>query len=157
MVEVIKGALQQLTAGELVPWIIRDADTGEVVGTTSFHDLNEARETLAIGRTQVARSRWRTAVNTETKLLLMTHAFETLGVGRLEWHADVNNARSIAAITRLGARREGTFYRHKRRVDGSFRDSVIFAMTIDEWPAAKKTLVARLARGEDGRHVAGHN
>ena len=88
-------------------------------------------------------------MNTEAKLLLMTHAFETLGVGRLEWHTDLRNERSQAAIARLGAVREGVLRRHKRRGDGTWRDTVLFAMTAEDWPVAKKTLVARLGRGSD--------
>jgi uncharacterized protein len=145
MVDVIESALRQDAAGERVSWILRDARTGAALGTTSYYDINEARETVAIGHTQVARSRWRTAVNTETKLLLMTRAFEVLGAGRVEWHTDIRNARSQAAIERLGATREGVFRRHKRRGDGTWRDSVIYALTVDDWPVAKKLLVERLA------------
>jgi uncharacterized protein len=150
MAALIGSALEQHSRGELVPFTLRDAGTGEVIGTTSYHDINIERETIAIGRTQIARSRWRTAVNTEAKLLLLTRAFEVLGAGRVEWHVDDRNERSQAAVARLGAGREGVFRRHKRRRDGSWRDSVIFAMTIEDWPAAKKRLVERLAAGHTG-------
>ncbi|HEY2792690.1 MAG TPA: GNAT family protein, partial [Micromonosporaceae bacterium] len=128
-------------------WIIRDASTGAATGTTSYYGISEFNETVAIGHTQVARDRWRTAVNTEAKLLLLTRAFETLGAGRVEWHTDDRNERSQAAIARLGAQREGVLRRHKRRADGTWRDTVQYAMTIDDWPAAKKRLVERLAAG----------
>jgi RimJ/RimL family protein N-acetyltransferase/nitroimidazol reductase NimA-like FMN-containing flavoprotein (pyridoxamine 5'-phosphate oxidase superfamily) len=147
MTLIIEDALQAAAGGERVPWIIRDARTGAPVGTTSYYGISEFNETVAIGHTQVARDRWRSAVNTEAKLLLMTRAFETLGAGRVEWHTDDRNERSQAAIARLGAHREGVLRRHKRRADGTWRDTVQYAMTIDDWPAAKKRLVERLAAG----------
>jgi uncharacterized protein len=85
-------------------------------------------------------------VNTEAKLL-MTRAFEVLGAQRVEWQTDILNLRSQAAIERLGATREGVLRRHRRRADGTWRDSVYYGMTAAEWPVAKNTLVARLARG----------
>jgi RimJ/RimL family protein N-acetyltransferase len=153
---MVDDALAQHAAGERTPWIIRDAATGEAIGTTSYYGFSEPFETIGIGGTQIARSRWRTAVNTEAKLLLMTRAFETLGLGRIEWHTDIRNERSQAAIARLGATREGVFRRHKRRADGTWRDSVQFAMTIDEWPSARNRLVTRLAAGQNGAHAGDH-
>jgi uncharacterized protein len=142
---IVNQALRQQATGEAVPYVVRDARTGEFVARTSFYDIRPSFESLAIGGTVTARSRWRTAVNTEAKLLLMTRAFEGLGAGRVEWHTDSRNLRSQAAIERLGATREGVFRRHKQRGDGSWRDSVMYAMTSDEWPAARAHLTARLA------------
>jgi RimJ/RimL family protein N-acetyltransferase len=153
---MIEIALAKYAAEQQVPWIIRDVETGEAIGTTSYYGFSAANQTIAIGHTQVARARWRTAVNTEAKLLLMTRAFETLRLGRIEWHTDIRNERSQAAIARLGATREGVLRRHKRRADGTWRDSVQFAMTVDEWPAARDRLVARLAAGHNDAH-AGHH
>jgi RimJ/RimL family protein N-acetyltransferase len=133
-----------------VPLLIRDAVTGEAIGTSSYYGINETNETIAIGYTQFARARWRTAANTESKLLMMAHAFDTLGAGRVEWHTDVRNTRSQAAIERLGATREGVLRRHKRRSDGTWRDTVQYAMTVDEWPTARNRLAARLAAGNTG-------
>lgn len=138
-----------------VPWAIRDNAGGEIIGTTSYYNVKPAFETVAIGHTKIARSHWRTAVNTEAKLLLLTRTFEVLGAGRVEWHTDLRNERSQAAIARLGAAREGVIRRQKRRADGSWRDTVQFAMLADEWPTARKALVARLAEGHTGAH-AGH-
>ena len=86
-------------------------------------------------------------MNTEAKLLLMTRAFEELGAVRVEWQTDILNLRSQAAIERLGATREGVLRRHKRRADGTWRDSVFYGLTVDEWPVVKNTLATRLARG----------
>jgi RimJ/RimL family protein N-acetyltransferase/nitroimidazol reductase NimA-like FMN-containing flavoprotein (pyridoxamine 5'-phosphate oxidase superfamily) len=143
MAAIIDQALAQAARNELVPFTIRDAVTGEIVGTTSYHDISPDRETIAIGRTQIARPRWRTAINTESKLLMLAHAFGRLGAGRVEWHVDIRNERSQAALGRLGAAREGVFRRHKQRRDGTWRDSVIYSMTIEEWPAARDRLRER--------------
>ncbi len=147
MRDAIRGKLAEQAAGRRVAWTVRLAGTGEVVGTTSYCPPDEANRTVHIGSTQVGRPWWRTAVNTETKLLLMTRAFEELGAVRVEWQTDALNERSQRAIERLGATREGVLRRHKRRGDGTHRDSVFYGMTDEEWPAAKKTLVDRLARG----------
>lgn len=111
--------------------------TGEIAGFTTFYDIDPAQRSVAIGWTWLGRRFWRTGVNTEAKRLLMTHAFDDLGCVRVVWHTDVNNERSQAAIARLGATREGVLRKHKRRPDGSWRDTVIFSMLDTEWPAAR--------------------
>lgn len=149
MAVLIDEMLRDPAAGN-VSWLIRDARTGAAIGRTSYYGINEATETIAIGYTQMARSHRRTGANTETKLLLMTRAFETLGVGRVEWHVDIRNERSQDAVARLGATREGVLRRHKRRGDGTWRDTVLYAMTADEWPASRDRLFGRLAVGATG-------
>jgi RimJ/RimL family protein N-acetyltransferase len=129
------------------PFAVIAADTGTAVGITSFYDANVTDEWLEIGGTWYARSVWRTAVNTEAKLLLLGHAFEELGMGRVMWKTDHLNERSQNAIRRLGAQPEGVFRRARRRPDGSWRDSVYFSMLADEWPAARARLTERLAAG----------
>ncbi|MCX4747506.1 GNAT family N-acetyltransferase [Kitasatospora sp. NBC_01287] len=128
-------------------FVVIQAGTGQAVGITCFYDASPANEWVEIGGTWYARSVWRTALNTEAKLLLLTHAFEELGMGRVMWKTDHLNERSRNAILRLGARHEGTFRRAKQRPDGSWRDSVYFSMLADEWPAAKRRLTERLAAG----------
>ncbi|MFI5842260.1 bifunctional pyridoxamine 5'-phosphate oxidase family protein/GNAT family N-acetyltransferase [Catenuloplanes sp. NPDC051500] len=125
-------------------WVQKDARTGEIIGSTSYYDINETHRTLAIGHTFVAPSHWRTGVNTESKLLLLTRAFEQLGAVRVEWHTDLRNVRSQAAIERLGAVREGVLRRHRRRADGTWRDTVLYAMTDDRWPDSRDALRERL-------------
>jgi RimJ/RimL family protein N-acetyltransferase len=98
-----------------------------------------------IGHTWLGQRWWRTGHNTEAKLLLLSHAFETLGAVRVVFHTDLRNTRSQGAIERLGAVREGVLRKHRRRWDGSWRDTVQYAMVDDEWPAAKETLATRLA------------
>lgn len=121
--------------------------SGRAIGWTTYLDISTADERLEIGWTWYGSAYWRTAVNTEAKLLLLTHAFEDLGMGRVQWKTDHMNQRSQAAIARLGAQREGVLRRHRRRPDGTFRDSVYFSMLSQEWPAAKARLTERLARG----------
>lgn len=144
---VVTAMLAEAATGTRVPWVQRDAGTGEVAGTTSYVPADEANLSVHIGSTQLGRKWWRTGVNTESKLLLMTRAFEQLGAVRVEWQTDNLNLRSQAAIERLGATREGVLRRHKRRADGTWRDSVFYGMTVEEWPVARNTLATRLARG----------
>jgi RimJ/RimL family protein N-acetyltransferase len=136
----VREALRAQALGLRVAWAQRCARTGEVIGTTSFYDPNDAAHSIAIGYTMLGRPWWRTGVNTEAKLLLMARAFEELGAQRVEWHTDIRNERSQRAIERLGATREGVLRRHRQRVDGSWRDSVLYAMTAPEWPAARARL-----------------
>lgn len=128
------------------PWVQRDAASGDVVGTTSFYDVDERLRTVAIGHTWLSRRAWRTGINTEAKLLLLTHAFDTLGCVRVVWHTDHLNARSQAAIERLGATREGVLRKHRVRPDGTWRDTVTYSLLDEEWPDARAALAARLER-----------
>lgn len=145
MAEIVGTALRAQWAGERVPWVQRDPVTGEVLGMTMYHDVDEAGRSLGIGHTILGRRWWRTAVNTESKLLLLERAFDVLGAERVFWYTDIRNERSQRAIARLGATRDGLIRRHRLRPDGTWRDSVIFAMTIDEWPAAAARLRERLS------------
>ncbi|GAA1245350.1 GNAT family protein [Kitasatospora nipponensis] len=136
-----------LDGSDSQPFAVIELATGRAVGITCFLDANARDELVEIGGTLYARSLWRTGVNTEAKILLLTHAFEELGMGRVMWKTDHRNERSQAAIRRLGAQYEGTFRRARRRPDGSWRDSVYFSMLADEWPTAKQRLSERLAAG----------
>jgi RimJ/RimL family protein N-acetyltransferase/nitroimidazol reductase NimA-like FMN-containing flavoprotein (pyridoxamine 5'-phosphate oxidase superfamily) len=142
MAATISEALDAWHAGTRVPWVQRDATTGDVIGTTSYYAIDPANRTVAIGHTFIGRRWWRTGVNTESKLLLLSRAFGDLAAERVEWHTDVRNERSQRAIERLGATREGVLRRHRPRPDGSWRDTVLYSMTADEWPAARDRLTA---------------
>ncbi len=120
------------------PWV--QVVDGEVAGMTTFYDIDQVRRTVAIGHTWLARRWWRTPVNSEAKLLLLTHAFDDLGCVRVVWHTDIRNERSQRAIARLGATREGVLRKHRQRRDGSWRDTVTFSMLDDEWPHARTEL-----------------
>ena len=145
MAAVVTTALRAQWLGERVPWVQRDPVTGEVLGMTMYHDVDEASRAVGIGHTVLGKRWWRTGVNTESKLLLLERAFDVLGAERVFWYTDIRNERSQRAIARLGASRDGIIRRHRKRPDGSWRDSVMFAMTADEWPFAAARLRARLA------------
>ncbi|MBQ1036649.1 MULTISPECIES: bifunctional pyridoxamine 5'-phosphate oxidase family protein/GNAT family N-acetyltransferase [Micromonospora] len=144
--EVIGTALAAQHRGERVAWVQRCAATGAMVGTTSYYEIDPERRSVAIGYTYLGRPWWRTGINTEAKLLLLRRAFDDLGAVRVAWHTDIRNVRSQAAIERLGATREGVLRMHRQRPDGSWRDTVQYAMTVDEWPNAQATLRERLLR-----------
>ncbi|MBM0277954.1 bifunctional pyridoxamine 5'-phosphate oxidase family protein/GNAT family N-acetyltransferase [Micromonospora tarensis] len=144
--EVITTALAAHHRGERVAWVQRCAATGAVVGSTSYYDIDPQRRSVAIGHTFLGRRWWRTGINTEAKLLLLGRAFDDLGAVRVAWHTDIRNVRSQAAIERLGATREGVLRMHRQRPDGSWRDTVTYAMTVHEWPNAQLRLRERLRR-----------
>ncbi len=127
------------------PYAQVDAAGGRAVGVTTYRDVDERHRTLEIGGTWIGRPWWRTAINTEAKLLFLGHAFETLGANRVALKTDVRNERSQAAIARLGAVREGVLRHQYIRRDGSLRDTVMFSIVPEEWPAVKAGLEARLA------------
>ncbi len=145
MAEHIAVAARQQWAGERVSWAQCDPRTGEVMGMTSYHDIDTEQRAVGIGHTILGRRWWRTGVNTEAKLLLLERAFEVLGAERVFWYTDIRNERSQRAIARIGATRDGVIRRHRPRPDGTWRDTVLFAMTVEEWPAAAERLRARLA------------
>jgi nitroimidazol reductase NimA-like FMN-containing flavoprotein (pyridoxamine 5'-phosphate oxidase superfamily)/RimJ/RimL family protein N-acetyltransferase len=144
MAAIVAAAIKDPTR---IPFVQRHPETGEILGSTSYYAIDETRRSIAIGHTMLGRPHWRTAINTESKLLLMAHAFDTLGAIRLEWHTDIRNERSQQAIARLGAAREGVLRAHRQRPDGSWRDTVCFAMLDGEWPDARERLTAALAAG----------
>jgi len=122
-----------------------DLRSGECVGSTSYLDIQAALQTIEIGSTFYGAVARRTGINTETKLLLMTEAFETRGFERLAIKADNLNQRSLDAIARIGARYEGTLRSHMVRRDGSRRDTVYFSVIKSEWPEVKAELERKLA------------
>jgi len=128
-----------------LPYAQLEAAGGRAVGFTTYRDIDERHRTLEIGATWIGRPWWRTAINTEAKLLLLGHAFETLGANRVALKTDIRNERSQAAIARLGAVREGVLRHQYVRRDGSLRDTVMFSIVPAEWPAVKARLEARLA------------
>ena len=125
-----------LARPDLQAWAQIDVASGEFAGMTTYYDVDPSMRTVAIGFTWLGQRFWRTGINNEAKLLLLIHAFETLGCVRVVWHTDIFNERSQAAITRLGATREGVLRKHRLRRDGSWRDTVTFSMPDDAWPAA---------------------
>ena len=147
MARLVLTALRQYADGSRVTWAQIDTATGRAVGMTSYWDIDEGHRHLEIGHTWLGSPWWRSGINTEAKLLLMRRAFDTLGALRVCWRTDIRNQRSQQAIQRLGAKWEGVLRNHRIRPDGTLRDSVVFGMTVDEWPVARDRLTARLAVG----------
>jgi len=123
---------------------VRGAVSGSCRRTSTYLDVSVGDARLERGSTAYAFDAWGTAVNPDTKLVLLTHAFEDLGAGRVQLKADVRNTRSQQAIARLGARHEGTLRRYQRRADGSVRDTPLFSITTEDWPAVRAALERRL-------------
>jgi RimJ/RimL family protein N-acetyltransferase len=142
----VERALQAFAEGHRLAFAVLDADSSEVIGSSSYHDIVPAVERVEIGYTWYAKSRQRTRVNPSAKLLMMTHAFETLGAKLVGWRTDNFNFASQRAIERLGARKDGVLRHHATRRDGTIRDTVMYSMTAAEWPEARAELRARLAR-----------
>lgn len=124
-----------------------DTLSNTVIGTTSYHDIVPAIHRVEIGYTWYARSRQRTAVNTACKLMLLSHAFETLDCAVVGFRTDNFNYTSQAAIERLGAKKDGVLRHHALRRDGTVRDTVMYSITRGEWPEIKAHLRYRLQRG----------
>ncbi|HEY0532619.1 MAG TPA: bifunctional pyridoxamine 5'-phosphate oxidase family protein/GNAT family N-acetyltransferase [Actinoplanes sp.] len=143
----VDNLLSRRWRGLQVPWAQVDPSTGQVIGMTTYHDIDPVNRSVGIGHTMIGRPWWRTGVNTEAKLLLMARAFDVLGAEKVFWHTDIRNQRSQNAIARLGAGRDGLIRAQRLRPDGTWRDTVVFALTAEEWPAAAKRLRARLAAG----------
>ena len=137
----IEQALTMREAGERFAFAVTLEKSGEVIGTSSFHDIVPAVKRLEIGWTWYAHRFQRTHVNRTSKLLLMTHAFETLGCKVVGWRTDTFNFASQLAIERLGAQKDGVLRGHALRRDGTIRDTVMYSMRAGEWPEAKAQLL----------------
>ncbi|MEV8532184.1 GNAT family N-acetyltransferase [Streptomyces sp. NPDC051211] len=142
----IEAAQAAHAAGTDLAFATVEQATGRIAGSTRYLKVVREHRRLEIGWTFLGRSWQRTAVNSEAKLLMLGHAFETLGMQRVELLTDARNAASRAAIARIGATEEGVLRRHMVMWDGAVRDSVLFSVTDEDWPAAKAALTARLAR-----------
>ena len=132
--------------GHMLPWAVRDVATGEILGSTRYHDIVPALDRVEIGYTWYRQSRQRTGVNTTCKLLLLSHAFDTLGCKVVGLRTDNFNFRSQNAIEGLGARKDGVLRHHAARRDGSVRDSVMYSIIAAEWPDVRRHLELRLDR-----------
>ncbi|MDO8449302.1 MAG: GNAT family N-acetyltransferase [Rhodoferax sp.] len=139
--QYIENALAMREAGTRFAFAVTEAATGTVLGCTSYHDIVPAVRRVEIGWTWYARRCQRTHVNTTAKLLMMTHAFETLACEVVGWRTDNFNFASQAAIERLGAKKDGVIRGHALRRDGTIRDTVMYSMRRGEWPEAKAQLL----------------
>ena len=146
----IAAALKGQADGHMLPWIVRDAATGAIIGSTRYHDIAPAIDRVEIGYTWYAQSRQRTSVNTVCKLLLLEYAFDALGCKAVGLRTDGFNFRSQRAIEALGAKKDGVIRHFAQRRDGSVRDTVMYSILGAEWPDVRRHLELRLAR-----HAAG--
>jgi RimJ/RimL family protein N-acetyltransferase len=137
----IEAALQGREAGHRFAFAVTEAATGTVLGSTSFHDILPAVKRVEIGYTWYARRCQRTHVNTTCKLLMLGHAFDTLGCNVVGWRTDNFNFASQAAIERLGAKKDGVIRGHALRRDGTVRDTVMYSLRAGEWPEVKAQLL----------------
>jgi RimJ/RimL family protein N-acetyltransferase len=142
----IAAGLQGMDEGHMLPFVVRDVPSGKIIGTTRYHDIVPAVERLEIGYTWYMKSAQRSHVNTTCKLLLLTHAFETLGAELVGWRTDNYNFASQRAIERLGAKKDGVLRHHALRRDGTVRDTVMYSMAAGEWLGVKAHLTYLLGR-----------
>ena len=146
----INKALVGQRDGHMLPWVVRELDTGLVVGSTRYHDIVSAIDRVEIGYTFYRASRQRTGLNTSCKLLLLAHAFDTLGCKVVGLRTDNFNVRSQRAIEALGAKKDGVLRHHAARRDGTVRDTVLYSILATEWPDVRRHLELRLERAIPG-------
>ena len=144
--QYIEDALAMREAGNRFAFAVIASATGQVLGSSSYHDILPAVKRVEIGYTWYAQSVQRSHVNSTCKLLMMAHAFETLGCHVVGWRTDNFNFASQAAIERLGAQKDGIIRGHALRRDGTIRDTVMYSMRVGEWPEAKAQLLYLLER-----------
>jgi RimJ/RimL family protein N-acetyltransferase len=142
----IANALAGQRDGHMLPWAIRELSSGTIAGSTRYHDIVPAIARVEIGYTWYGKSWQRTHVNTSCKLLLLGHAFDTLGCRVVGLRTDNYNFASQRAIEALGAKKDGVIRHHQARRDGTVRDSVMYSILASEWPDVKRHLELRLAR-----------
>lgn len=142
----IADALAGQKAGHMLPWAVRELTTDTIVGSTRYHDIVPDIDRVEIGYTWYAATWQKSHVNTTCKLLLMTHAFETLGCKVVGLRTDNFNFASQRAIEALGAKKDGVIRHHRARRDGTVRDSVMYSILASEWPDVRQHLEFRLAR-----------
>ena len=142
----VDAALTGQDKGHMLPFVVVDAGSGRVIGSTRYHDIVAPIERIEIGYTWYGKSWQRTHVNTTCKLLLLTHAFETLGAKLVGWRTDNYNFASQRAIERLGARKDGVLRHHALRRDGTVRDTVMYSLAVGEWPEVKAHLQYQLSK-----------
>ncbi len=142
----LQATLESTQAGRDVPFVLRDASTGEVVGSTRFLELRLEHLRAEIGWTWLRRESWSTGINVETKMLLLGRAFEDVGLRRVEFKTDARNERSRGALLALGAEFEGILRKHMVVRDGGARDSAYYSVIDDEWPRLREQLRERVDR-----------
>jgi N-acetyltransferase len=144
----IADALANQKNGSMLPWVVRELSSGTVIGATRYHDVQPTMDRVEIGYTWYSQSRWRSQVNTTCKLMLLQHAFDTVGCQVVGLRTDNFNFRSQRAIEGIGAKRDGVIRHFGVRKDGSVRDTVMYSILASEWPDVRRHLELRLRRNE---------
>ena len=147
----IRDAAKGQSDGHMLPWAVRDLTTNTIVGSTRYHDIVPAIDRVEIGYTWYAARCQRTNVNTTCKLLLLEHAFDSLGCAVVGLRTDNFNFRSQKAIEGIGAKKDGVLRRHQARRDGTVRDSVLYSILREEWKDVRRHLELRLSRHQEPR------
>jgi RimJ/RimL family protein N-acetyltransferase len=142
--EYVKTALGMRENAGAMPFIVRDRESNKVIGCTRYFNVDESNQRLEIGYTWYSESYQRTAVNTECKYLLLSHAFEKLEAIAVEFRTHWHNHKSRTAIARLGAKQDGVLRNHTKSADGVYRDTVVFSIINLEWPAVRQSLMFKL-------------
>ena len=142
----IESALTGQRDGHMLPWAVREQSSGKIVGSTRYHDIVASLDRVEIGYTWYAKSRQKSHVNTTCKLMLLSHAFDTLGCAVVGLRTDNFNFTSQRAIEALGAKKDGVIRHHMARRDGTARDTHIYSILAPEWPDVKRHLELRLTR-----------
>lgn len=143
--DYITTALEQKAKGLSLPFVVIDKASGEVIGSTRFCNADLLNQRVEIGYTWYSKSYQKTSCNTECKLLLLTHAFESLEAIAVEFRTNWHNQASRAAITRLGAKQDGVLRNHQKMPNGGYRDTVVFSIINTEWPSVKENLTFKLS------------
>ena len=144
--EYIRTALDMREHAGAMPFAVRERESNTLIGCTRYFNVDEINQRLEIGHTWYSESYQRTAANTESKYLLLSHAFEELNAIAVEFRTHWHNHKSRAAIARLGAKQDGVLRNHTRSADGIYRDTVVFSIIDLEWPAVKQSLQFKLKR-----------
>lgn len=144
LAQYVETALAEQKAGVALPFVTIAAATGAVIGSTRFGNISAEFRRVEIGWTWLSEAWQRTAANSEAKLLMLRHAFETWDARRVEFKTSARNAKSRAALLRIGAVEEGILRHHMTHADGTPRDSVYYSILRDEWPGVKARLMERL-------------
>ncbi|MEM7551968.1 MAG: GNAT family protein [Bacteroidota bacterium] len=147
--DYIHAALDEQKAGTSLPFVVVDKGSGKIIGSTRYCNVSSANKRVEIGYTWYSKSFQRTGVNTECKLLLLSHAFETLEVIAVAFMTNWHNHRSRNAILRLGAKQDGILRNHRLEPDGTIRDTVVFSIIRDEWKSVKKFLEFEVSRARN--------
>lgn len=142
----VDAALAGLARGDMLPWVVRDLGSNTIIGSTRYHDIVPVIDRVEIGFTFYGKRWQRTHVNAACKLLLLSHAFDTLGCGVVAFRVDNLNMPSQKAVEALGARLDGVLRHYQPRRDGSARDTYVYSILAAEWPGVRERLLARLAR-----------